>query len=314
MDRWKTTHLVAVVVDSPILLAHEGCRSVHLPVITEGREEDAVLGELALDRGEGDCLVLNACDGVTVGVTLVWPASLRDDDTLASTGLLDALNLHGDEIARATSGTGGVEVGVAVDGGVVGRLTELWVGNHSVEGVDGHDGSGESSGGQETARGIEGSKDGLNSGALVDELIADRDGVHNRPVAVDVGDDGLDFSLDVGDVEHTEHDLGVLRLDGRNDVADLVTVDAVDAVQTVSVPLLEVGHDLFRGLAATSGGVWRVGEAESVGAAIVVGGRVLLWRWWSSGSGRRLGWVVSWRLVLLGRGVSWRLVLLGWLV
>lgn len=65
---------------------------------------------------------------------------------------------------------------------------------------------------------------------VVDELVADTDGVDRGPVAVDLGDETRGVGGDRGEAEEPSEDLrGRVCADGGEGVGHLVAVDAVEA-------------------------------------------------------------------------------------
>lgn len=88
---------------------------------------------------------------------------------------------------------------------------------------------------------------------MVDELVADGDGVDGGPVGARVfggGDDGLEVLLEGVDVEEAGEDLFVGLLGGGEDGGYLVAVHAVDADEGIFGQELKVGIDFLLVLAA----------------------------------------------------------------
>jgi len=285
-----TRHLVAE--DTVVLLATVGVGAVLLPHIVESSEEDEVLGERALEGGDSRLLVLDAWDSSAVAATLPWPAGLGDDDTLATTGISDALGLVEDELAGLLGGATTVEESVAVGSGVVGGLANGWVGNHCNESVDSHDVSSVSSSLEETTSGTDSSDNLVSWSTLVDKLVANGDGVDGRPVVLSSLSNELDLVLNISDVENTGEDLGVLGLSGRQNVAGLVAVGAVSTEEAVTVELGEVCVHIGGVLAGTVVVVWRVDhtQARDVRRWVRLGGSGRLRRAVSRRSRAALGW------------------------
>lgn len=286
---------------------------VLLPHVVVCGEEDEVAAEVVLEGLDRGLLVGSAWDGNAVGISLPWPSRLSDDGPLATAGILNALGLVLDERAGLVGSLTAVEEGVAVSSSVVGSLADGWVGDHGDEGVNGHNVSVVASSLQNTTGSADGSNDSRGGSALVDELVANADGVDHVPVALRSVDDGLGLGGTVGDIVDSDKKLHVLRLGGSHDVLDLAAVGAVKTNHAIAGDLLEVALHLICALAAAIVVVRRVRETEARSAASAARAwwrrlgrsswslrsrrrRRVRWRSW----GRRRLW-----LLLLGRSGRW---------
>ena len=112
------------------------------------------------------------------------PPRLRDDRFLPARRSGDAARLVDRVLARGFGELVVVEEGVAVGGAVVGRGAEFRVLQHHGEGVDRYHGALVACAAEDVAGGVDGVGDvGGVVLALVDELVADGDGVEDGPVA-----------------------------------------------------------------------------------------------------------------------------------
>lgn len=305
----ETRHLCGLLDETPEAFRTVRGGVVLLPEIIKGGEEENVLGELGYQAVDGDLLVLLAGDGGAVGGTLPWPATLSDDDLLATTGRSDTLRLLEHKLAGLLGSATAVEESVRIGSGVIGALAELGVGNHGDKGVDSDHRTRVASGIEDRTGRVDSGDDGRDTSTSVDELVADGNGVNGAPVTLDGGDDLVGLGLDRVDVEDTDKQLHTLGSGGGLDRVDLVTVGAIDTNHSVAVDLGKVGSDLILRLAGSIIVVWRVHDALA-GRTTWSGLRLVrrrsralflgsLWGlWW-------LDWCRSWRCWWLGGGSLW---------
>ena len=209
-------------------------------------------------------MVSLAGNSLAIGGTLAGPAGLGDHSVHTTAGLADGLSAAENVWASVGGGDVGVEEGMGVGGGVVGGLAESRVLGHGVPGIDGDDLTSVASSAEEATGDPDGSDDFRNgSTAVVDELVADADGVEAVPVAGSEGDDLGDLRSSLGDVVDTGEELHTLGLSSGTDGVELVAVDTIHADHGVSIEGLKVGVDLALRLAGTVCVVGRVGEAET---------------------------------------------------
>ena len=260
---WRITH------DSPKLLSAKCSPTILHPQVVESRIKDQIILKSPLQRLNRSLLILHARNRLAVRFARRRPPSLRHDNRLLRRigNLLDPAK---DELAGVGSGDFAVEEGVAVDGAVVGSGAEADVVLHGDHGVDGNDGAVVSGVFEELAGLSDGSGDLVDGGfAVVDELVADADGIDARPVAVDGVDEGLGLGGDFVDVEDAGEELDGLAFGGGQHVADLRAVGPVKAEHLITRYFREVLADLGSALAGVVGIVGRVGdtvaEAGSLG-------------------------------------------------
>lgn len=151
---------------------------------------------------------------------------------------------------------------MAVDGAVVGVVAQAWVGESGDESVTGDDGSVVAGGSEQLASGAHGINDGRSRGlSAVDKLVTDGDGVDGRPVTVDSGNNVVDGSRDISDIEDSLENLHAVGLGSSDDGRDGVTVSAVGADGRVAASeSTEVLQDLVGGLTGAILVVWAVSE------------------------------------------------------
>ena len=209
-------------------------------------------------------MVSLAGNSLAIGGTLAGPAGLGDHSVHTTAGLADGLSAAENVWASVGGGDVGVEEGMGVGGGVVGGLAESRVLGHGVPGIDGDDLTSVACSAEEATGDTNGGDDfGNGSTAVVDELVADADGVEAGPVAGGKGDDFGDLRGSLGDVVDTGEELHALGLSSGTNGVELVAVDTVHADHGVSIEGLKIRVDLALRLAGTVCVVGRVGEAET---------------------------------------------------
>ena len=206
---------------------------VGLPHVVECCEEDdarGVGGEGALDGADGCGLVRFRGNGNAVVISLPRPSGLGDDDVLVLVGQdsAESGDLGGEEASGVSCDGVAVKEGMAVDGAVVGGITERWVGACCNKSVDSDNLPGVTSGLQEGASSANGSDDGGSRGsARVDKLVANCDGVERAPVTTGSGDNDGDFIAKGAQVEDTSEHLETLGLGSRENGCNLVAISSV---------------------------------------------------------------------------------------
>ncbi|KUI71824.1 hypothetical protein VM1G_11822 [Cytospora mali] len=229
-----------------------------------------------LDAVQGRRLLIHPGHRLPVARPLPRPPGLRHPHPRRGVPQLvpQVLHLVRHEHPRLPRRRVGVEERVDVDRAVVARLTQLRVGEHGHKRVDRHHGSGPARLPQELPRARQRVRDLLGRRlAVVDQLVADADRVHQRPVAVDPLDESRDLVPQVVQREDAEHHLEVVGLGRRVDVGDLVAVYTIDAHHPVRLSChVEVLHDLVGRLAAAVGVVGGVRHPEEAGSRGITDG------------------------------------------
>lgn len=118
---------------------------------------------------------------------------------------------------------------MAVDGAVVGLVTELWVRNGGNSSVNGDNWSGVTSASEKSACGLDCGDDGSGIGTIVDELVADGYSVDVAPVTANSANDGVDLALETGEREDTSEQLYAVGLASSKRVRNGVAVSSVGA-------------------------------------------------------------------------------------
>ena len=270
------THLTtrSIAHNAPKPLGAKRRPTILHPRIIEGGVKDQIILEGPFERLDRGLLILHAGNGLAIRIASRGPPTLRHDDRfLGRFG--DLLDPAQHELAGIGSGDFAVEEGVAVDGTVVGGGAEADVVFHGDHGVDSDDGAVVSGGFEERAGLGDGGGDLVDGGfAVVDELVADADGVDAGPVAVDGVDEGLGFGGDFVDVEDAGEELDGLAFGGGQYIADLRAVGPVEAENLVAGYFGQVLADLGRAFAAVVGVVGRVGDAIAEAGSL---GRTRRW-------------------------------------
>lgn len=200
------------------------------------------------------------------------PAGFRDQDLLTAAGIRDGLGLGGDPVAGAAGVAEiGIEEGMDVSGRKIRGLADLGVCDDGVLSVDRDDRALVAALLEDAAGGLDGVGDVVGGAlAVVDDFIADDDGIDVVPVAADLLDHVADVVVDALDVDDAKHDLLVLLTCNGHDVGDLIAVNAVDADDVVGGHGVKVVGDGALVLAVAVVGVRSV--ADSLAAADYVAG------------------------------------------
>jgi hypothetical protein len=82
---------------TPIALGVKGRRSVRLPLRIESAEEEHVAVEVGANRVDGLALIVGRGNGSAIGVALMRPARLGDDDALVAAGCSNLVDLFLDK-------------------------------------------------------------------------------------------------------------------------------------------------------------------------------------------------------------------------
>lgn len=109
-----------------------------LPEVVDVGEEDGLLANFVNETLDSGSLLFLAGNSVTVGLTVVGPASLKDEDILAGADLLQDAHGRAGKLASLFGGGLGVEEGVDVGtDGIDGRAEILAVLLPDVDGLCG---------------------------------------------------------------------------------------------------------------------------------------------------------------------------------
>ena len=257
-----------IAQDAPILFCAKCACIVRLPKIVEGREEDHVVCELALQAPDRRRLVCRAWVRPTIVAALRGPTRLRQHRLLPSARGADALRGVDRPSARLGRLDVRVEKGVGVGGGEIRGMAEFGMGHDSIKGVDRHDIALVACSLELGARSAYGVDDGTDHGGalLVDDLVADADGLDVTPVAIHRLDEQSYFSVDLMDIVDAREDLHAFRLRRLADGGHLVAVGTIDTDEAVAFDLRKVGAHLSLTLAGVIGVVGRVHDSQARGA------------------------------------------------
>lgn len=222
--------------------------------------------EARRESNDGRVLVLAGRDSPSVGFAVVRPPRFSDDSVLATSGRRDLLGLLEGIRTGAVGGHVGVKEGMAVGGAVVGSMAEFRVLKKHGEGIDRHHGALVAGAAKLATRGVDSVHDVWDRVlALVDELVADVDGVEGGPVTAGDSNDLVETGWEVLQVEDTGEDTDLTLARSLDDLSSLVTFDAVDAHVTVQTSdFVHVLVDLGLGLAGTVVVKWSIGHAKPI--------------------------------------------------
>lgn len=91
---------------------------------------------------------------------------------------------------------------------------------------------------------------------IIDEFVADGDGVHDAPVPGNLVDQGLKVALEVVDVGKAEENLHALGLRSRNRHSHLLTINTIDADNCSRLKGCKISVGFILRLAASICMVW----------------------------------------------------------
>lgn len=191
--------------DAPVLLRSKSTGAVLLPHIVERAVEDDVVGQALLDAGNGRFLVCLARDRQLVRLTLRRPPGLRDHGGFATGSFGNLLHPVRHKLSRFLGRRVTVEESVAVDRAIIRGGAKFRVGFHGHHGVD-RDDRAVVAGGFENGFGLADSTGDLTNGSatVIDQFVADADGIDNAPISFHSADNSLTFALYLVDIEDAQ--------------------------------------------------------------------------------------------------------------
>ncbi len=188
--------------------------------------------ESLLKTRDGLLLLADSWDGCTLGCTLLGPTTLCDNNFLAVCDVRNLIMSILHELAGAWSASLRVEECVGIGCAIVGSSADCWEGNVLVEGIDCDDVSGVAGASKDASSLVDRCSDiGRRTKAVVDDLVADIDGVYWVPVATNFADEGVDIVCDIVDQVDTNNDLHAVVASGTNESTHVAT-DIVGASHT----------------------------------------------------------------------------------